>query len=1038
MKQTIALAFALAPVQAQEDRAVIATANARFTVIAAECIRLEYSADGTFIDDPSRFAVNRQARFLDFKLERTGERVIIDTGAIRLVYTPDGKAFSAANLRADIRRGDKTVEWTPGRRNPSNLGGTIRTLDSIKQAVDLGEGLLSRDGWYLLDDSKGHLLIDDWVRSRPAKAGTDWYLFGYGLDFKAALRALTAIAGPVPMPRKYALGSWYSRWWPYSSTDYRKIVAEYARHDFPLDIMVLDMDWHKDGWTGWSWNRELLPDAEALLAWFHQQRLFATLNVHPADGVGPHEDAYKAFMRDLGKDPSRGDTVPFDAGDKRYLDTLFKHTHAPLENAGVDFWWLDWQQYPFTRSVPDLTNLAWLNRCYFTHTGRDGRRGMSFSRWAGWGDHRYVIHFSGDADTGWPMLQFEVPFTSTAGNVGCFFWSHDIGGHQGSRNEESFVRWTQFGALSAALRIHSTRSSELDRRPWTYGRQATDAMRVAFQLRSILFPYIYSSVRESHRDSLPLIRPLYLEHPQDEKAYRNGQEYMFGGAFLVAPVASPGVGPSKLATQAVWFPKGRWFNWFTGESYEGDLETFVTANLDEFPLFVKGGVPIPTQPYTPRMTTESLTRLIVRCYPGDAGGFMLYEDDGVSTEYLGGRHAVTPLFYRREGGTVKIVIGPTNGTYTGRVERRSYVLELPCTRRARSATLDGRPTNVDYDETALTNRIAVPERPVGEQVVVELDVEEADAAALREAAAARRLRRLGGEGGTIEQLLANPKLTEGALALSGIAMLQRRETPYFHGGPEMIYVYNTRGVATDVAVSVIDQMGEETRSVVEERTTPTPAKPLKSELPPFPSSAAVPVGAPLTRVLRLDATVNGRHISSSRVLQSNVIKRQEKFLRFWNVVGPFPFQRDAELARQVCAPERSVVDLAATYADADGLTVGWKKAEVDANGLIDLRQPFNRNESLAYAITYLFSDEAQAVTFHLNSDDGIEAWLNGRKIHSNHTLRPVDHSPDVVKGTLKEGVNTLLLKVSNGDGGWSFKAAVEASKPLKEAFTDRP
>src|SRR5208283_345759 len=119
-----------------------------------------------------------------------------------------------------------------------------------------------------------------------------------------------------------------------------------------------------DGWTGWSWNRKLLPDAEELLKWFHAQGLAVTVNVHPADGVGPHEDRYADFMKALGKDPASRVTLPYDAGDQHYMEALFREVHGPLTAAGIDFWWLDWQQYPFTRSIKDLTNLAWLNNCY--------------------------------------------------------------------------------------------------------------------------------------------------------------------------------------------------------------------------------------------------------------------------------------------------------------------------------------------------------------------------------------------------------------------------------------------------------------------------------------------------------------------------------------------------------------------------------------------------------------------------------------------------------------------------------------------------
>ena len=298
--------------------------NARFTVIAPECILLEYSERETFIDAKSLFAVNRHAALGTFELIQTSNSIVIDTRKIRLVYESDGKPFSPQNLTATIRKGAEIVSWVPGQVNRENLGGTIESLDRVMGPVDLGEGLLARDGWYILDDSQRPLLTEDWVASRSKDSGIDWYLFGYGTDYKAALRAMTRIGGGVSMPRKYALGVWYSRYWPYSSDEYREIVTEYERHNFPLDIVVLDMDWHKDGWTGWSWNRHLLPDAEALLTWLHEQKLFVTLNVHPADGVGPHEDMYDAFMRDLGQDPSMKEVLLFDAGDKTYLDTLFQ------------------------------------------------------------------------------------------------------------------------------------------------------------------------------------------------------------------------------------------------------------------------------------------------------------------------------------------------------------------------------------------------------------------------------------------------------------------------------------------------------------------------------------------------------------------------------------------------------------------------------------------------------------------------------------------------------------------------------------------
>ncbi len=698
--------------------------KARFTVITTVCIRMEYSDTEIFEDEPSLFAVNRHVPFSDFTVKKEEEAMVIETNALSVTYRPDGQPFNSTNLKIRVKKGESTVEWAPGKTSRQNLGGTIRNLDRVRGPVMLGYGVLARDGWFLLDDSRRHLLVEGWVKSRPHTKAIDWFFFGYGLDYKTALKALTTVGGAVPLPRKYTLGSWYSRYWPYTSKEFRKIVDEYREHNFPLDVMVLDMDWHREGWSGWSWNRELLPDAEALLSSLHQQRLFVSLNLHHIEGVKPHEDRYPEFMKALGKDPSSKKTVKFDAGSQTYMNALFQEIHVPLEHDGVDFWWVDWQQDPDVFSVPRLPSQAWLNHCYYQHSGRQGLRGQCFSRWGGWGDHRYPMHFSGDAHTGWAMLAFEVPFTSTAGNMGCFYWSHDIGGHMGPRHEEAFVRWVQFGAMSAALRLHSTRSADLDRRPWTYSRKAEDAMRQAFHLRSELFPYIYSAVRQGHTESLPLVRPMYLEYPEAEDAYHHPQQYLFGDAFLAAPITSPGQGPEKRASRQAWIPEGRWYNWFTHERFQGPKKVKVTCGLDTFPLWARGGVPIPMQPYTERMTTEPLTTLRVRCFPGEdgkKGESELYEDDGVTQEYLKGAYAVTTLSYERQGRRVTVTIGPAEGRFEGQERSRAFIIEFPGTPRSAKASVNGRPIHAAYEAPSRTNFIHIPTRPVEEGVTVVLE-----------------------------------------------------------------------------------------------------------------------------------------------------------------------------------------------------------------------------------------------------------------------------------------------------------------------------
>lgn len=692
---------------------------ARFTVISPELIRLEYQADGHFIDEPSLFAVDRPVVYEGFREDRSSQKLVIDTGRIRLIYVPDGKPFHAGNLRALIRVGDDEAEWKPGLYSKQDLGGT-RNLDGTKGPAPMEQGLLSREGWRVLDDSSRPLLKEGWVSLRPKDAGLDWYLFGYGHDYQAALKALTLISGPVPLPRKYVLGSWYSRWWPHSDKDYKRIVGEYAAHDFPLDIVVMDMDWHKrDDWTGYTWNTKLFPYPEGFLKWVHEQGLFATLNDHIEGGIQPFEEHYAEFMRAMGRDPEKKETIPFDAGDRKYMDASFKFVYEPLEKMGVDFWWMD---YWDDGDKKPLNHLRWVNELYYRHSIHDGLRGQIFSRWGDWGNQRQPINFSGDSFILWPTLKFQVPFTANSGNAGAFFWAHDIGGYQGKRNGELLARWTQFGAFSAALRLHSMNKPWLDKRPWSYPKKIENSMRVVYHLRSELFPYIYSSVWQAHEDSVPLLRPMYLEYPEDERAYQYPQQYLYGEAFLAAPITSPGKGRGFRASQKVWLPEGVWYDWFSGARFQGSLEREFSADISSFPLFVRGGVPIPMQPYSPRMTTAPLKTLVVRAYPGEdgqVGTFTLYEDDGISLAYSTGAYCLTRLEYVRQGKEIAVTITPGKGRFAGQVDSRSYVIELPG-EKVLAAQINGTAVDAVYDVKAVLSRIVVPERDAREALELKI------------------------------------------------------------------------------------------------------------------------------------------------------------------------------------------------------------------------------------------------------------------------------------------------------------------------------
>ncbi|MCB2156847.1 DUF5110 domain-containing protein [bacterium] len=1007
----------------------IVIGNARFTAITPECVRMEYAPDGGFIDAPSLFAVNRNAIYKNMQKESVSPdgEVVLALGKMRIFYRPAGEGFTAENLRIEMKRGDDVVVWKPGDKQRLNLGGTIHTLDQVKGPVDLGEGLLSRDGWYLIDDSRTQLFTKTWVESRPKDAGTDWYFFGYGEDYKGAFEAFTAIGGRVPMPRKYVLGSWYSRWWEYSSDDYKQIVREYDKHDFPLDIMVMDMEWHKDGWTGWSWNRELIPDPAGLLNWFHDEGLAVTLNVHPHDGVKPHEDMYEDFMRDMGADPETDEPIPFDASNEKYMRTLFKHTHDPHEKIGVDFWWLDWQQDEYTRGMPDLLNLTWLNLIYFQQSKKDGERGLQFSRWGTWGDHRHPIHFSGDADTGFLMLGFEVPFTSTAGNVGCFFWSHDIGGHFGERNEEPYTRWVQFAATSAAMRLHSGIIEYLDRRPWKWEPQSTESMRRAFHLRSELMPYIYSSVWECYKESLPLTRPMYIEYPDLEIAYRSPQEFLLGDALLAAPIASYGSGPGKVASQLVWFPKGTWYNVFTNEKFDGNSQRLVCADIDEFPLYARGGVPIPMQPYTPRMATTPLDELVVRAWPGEKGTFILYEDDGVSQGYEKGEYALTELSYARTGKSTTVTIAPAAGSFKDQPEKRSYRIELPGLQKPTKVMVGDTAVKADYNATSGTVVVSVPEHPIRERVVVSVEADLLDPAVYAKRALDRRVEGVLGKPGDLKTALLetkDPQLVRGLMALAGVGIV---ENPTAYPKPEVIerLVKNDDALidAEKFVVSYETHIAGTDDVVQEKRRTVRPIGAVTEFNPPSLDAMQPPLFKKTVDSRMLKCEFEGKEIAGALTLGS-----RESLIREWHYLAPLPYDEDKALEDQVYPPEEKpfLTDPTATHEE---YSIEWKPIVANDRGMVELHVAMPKVEDkIAYAYTTIEMDEASTGVLGFRSDDGIEAWLNGERIHYHDVHRGAGHEWELVPVTLKEGANVLLLKISQGNGNWEFSVLTKGSE----------
>ncbi len=695
--------------------AVVVAGSARFTVFTSRLIRLEHEENGRFQNNPSQPFWYRSQPVPPFEHLVENGRLYIETDHLLLIYKIE-KPFSADSLQ--IRLKENEAIWHFGDKDPANLRGTYRTLDQVSGSTPLEPGLLSRSGWAVVDDS--HTLVfnpDGWLEPRHAADALDLYFFGYGHDYANCLRDYFALTGPVPLLPRWALGNWWSRYWAYTQPELTQLMADFRAHDVPLSVCIIDMDWHLAGWTGYTWNRDLFPEPERFLNWLRENGLKTALNLHPADGVGPHEAQYAAMAKRLGQ-ATDDQNIPFDIANPDFARAYFELLHHPHEADGVDFWWIDWQQGELS-GLPGLDPLWWLNHLHFYDLGRtEEKRPFIFSRWGGLGNHRYPIGFSGDTFVDWDSLNFQPHFTATAANVGYSWWSHDIGGHMfGVEEAELYTRWVQFGVFSPIFRLHSTNNAFHERRPWGYDAETLAITRSAIQLRHALIPYLYTlSWRNATQHEAP-IRPLYHDYPTADEAYLCPQQYTFGPDLIAAPHTTPADPDTQLSRQVVWLPPGTWHHFFTGEQFVGGSWQVQYGRLHHIPLFAKAGAIVPLGPKVGWGGIANPKMLDLHCFAGDSGEFTLYEDDGESLNYQNGSYALTKFQQDWLENIMSVTIHPASGDTSHIPANRSYRFNLRGISPSATLTawLDGQPIalNSSYDESTeswLTTPITVPTR----------------------------------------------------------------------------------------------------------------------------------------------------------------------------------------------------------------------------------------------------------------------------------------------------------------------------------------
>lgn len=548
-------------------------------------------------------------------------------------------------------------------------------------------------------------------------SATDSYLFGHGLDYRAALKDYVSIAGPVALPRRHWMGVSWSLW-DESNTDAatREQLQNLTDAGFPIDTYIFDMQWHIAGfWGGYQWDggpEGRYPDVPGLLSFLHAAGLSLGMNLHDADGVDSVNNGktWPAFAQAMGLNTTAGQ-APFAIGDKKYADALAQFVIAPLlgGDGGLDMCWTDFQQgFPGVSNISGLVPTAMLNHYrFYTCAAGAGTRGTLHSRYAGRGDHRHTSHFGGDVDETWESLAFMVDFTKTAANAPACWWGHEMMRNGGGVNDASelFVRTNQFGAWSPIFT--SWGNGGENNKWWEMPYPFADALRESLRDREQLIPLRYSLAAEATTTGLCPVRGMHFGAPLEDDAYNTPGQYMVGDNLIVAPalapVANPPIPPGGGASGGtvsvrVWVPSGeiwRDYNSPIAAPVESGWISY-NATIFQVPVLVRSGSVVALLPRNVTsvvgIAAKQYSRLLFRVFPGaPTGGTAVYEDDGLSTDYLAGISATTTHAYVASGACVTHKIS-TAGSYAGMITQgRVYGLELIAASVTGSVTLNGVP-----------------------------------------------------------------------------------------------------------------------------------------------------------------------------------------------------------------------------------------------------------------------------------------------------------------------------------------------------------
>jgi alpha-glucosidase/alpha-D-xyloside xylohydrolase len=520
-------------------------------------------------------------------------------------------------------------------------------------------------GAFDLTRSRGRFLPGD------TSGETDLFVVAVGNPAQM-MRAYARITGLAEMPPRWSFGYQQSHRTLGSPEEILGEARRFREAKLPCDAMIyLGTGFCPNGWNAdngeFAWNPRVFPDPEQAITGLHDQGFKVVLHI-VVEGhrmTGHVTDACTAPPLPSGR-TADGKWPP----DRQVA--CYWPFHKPLADLGVDGWWPD-QGDDF-----DAPSRLARNRMYFEgqQMWRPNRRVYALHRNGFAGMQRFASFlWSGDVESRWETLAKHVPIAVNTGLSGIPYWGTDIGGFVPTEeySGELYARWFQFAAFTPLFRSHGRDWRMHTPFGWTDGIRGVPetsdwkpdpallkdsriepVCRRYLELRYRLAPYLYSAAHEACTIGMPIIRALWLHHPDDPAAAKQGDTYLYGSDILVAPVVDKGAHERRL-----YLPRGRWYDFWTGEPIEGGREIARSVDLATMPLFVRAGAILPLDPVRQHLyeRSDAPTELLV--HPGADGRFMLYEDDGESFDYRRGRYRLTDL--RWTEATRMLSIAPSVG-----------------------------------------------------------------------------------------------------------------------------------------------------------------------------------------------------------------------------------------------------------------------------------------------------------------------------------------------------------------------------------------